>query len=499
MIDEIVKAIVAIYIRVSTEEQAREGFSINAQKEKLRQYAFARGWDIYDFYIDDGISGKNLKDRPEAQRMIQDVRSKRVNNVLVYKIDRLTRSVKNLMELIELFDETNCAFNSLMESIDTSSATGRMFIKIVGIFAEFERENLAERVSFGYEQKTREGNYTNTNGVYGYDYDKDNGDIILNEDEVEIIKKIYELYLQGNSYTRIAKWLREAAIPTKRGGRWSESQVKSILSNPLYIGKIRYGLYNPKNSFTVDETRYESIMEEETFHRVQVIMQNKRKYNSRSYPSDISYFLTFLECGECGRRLSASFHADTRMKVPKTYVTYHCLNYKRDACGCKSFSGLKLEIAFQNYIEELSDIPFQEESLESEKEETPLDVKRATIEKRIAQNDIRISEIRNLFAQDKISFEEYREFSGTLSLKANQLEDELAGMIPAVEPEEIDEVAVRDIIVNLKKNWSNLTNAEKKQFLTMFVESIVVHRKDDVIIVQEISFNNGMVKVLGNH
>jgi len=111
------KLTTGIYIRVSTEEQAKEGFSINAQKEKLKQYAFARGWDIYDFYIDDGISGKNLSERPEASRLVQDVKDKKINNVLVYKIDRLTRSVKNLMELIELFDVTDCAFNSLMETI----------------------------------------------------------------------------------------------------------------------------------------------------------------------------------------------------------------------------------------------------------------------------------------------------------------------------------------------------------------------------------------------
>ena len=156
----------AIYCRVSTEEQATEGFSIHAQKEKLTKYAESNDWDIVDYYVDDGISGKNLTDRKEASRLIEDVKKGKINNVLIYKLDRLTRSVKDLIYLIELFDSHNCTFNSQTEKIDTSNAVGRMFVKIIGIFAEFERENLAERVTFGYEQKTKEGNYTNCNGVF---------------------------------------------------------------------------------------------------------------------------------------------------------------------------------------------------------------------------------------------------------------------------------------------------------------------------------------------
>jgi site-specific DNA recombinase len=134
-----------IYVRVSTEEQAKEGFSIRAQQEKLTSYAKVMEWDIYKIYSDEGISGKNITDRPAINEMISDIKSKKIENVLVFKVDRLTRSTKDLSELLELFKEYDCAFNSLMESIDTQSASGRMFLKIIGIFAEFERENIVER------------------------------------------------------------------------------------------------------------------------------------------------------------------------------------------------------------------------------------------------------------------------------------------------------------------------------------------------------------------
>ena len=260
-----------IYVRVSTDEQV-DGFSINAQLEKLCKYAEACEWNIVDIYIDEGISGKNICDRKELNRLLDDICNYKINNVLVYKLDRITRSVKDLIYLIELFDKYNCTFNSMTERIDTSNAVGRMFIKIIGIFAEFERENLAERVSMGYEQKTREGNYTNCNGVYGYDYIKGYG-LVINKEESNIVKRIYFMFLDGESMLGIARKLEREFIKTKRGGRWSASTIKSILTNPLYIGNVRYGLHK-NNSFVVNGKNIEKIITEDIFN----LVQNKFTY-----------------------------------------------------------------------------------------------------------------------------------------------------------------------------------------------------------------------------
>ena len=121
----------AIYVRVSTEEQAQEGFSIRAQEQKLKEFAKIKDWSIFKIYMDEGISGKNLTERPAMQEMIADIERGLVKNVLVFKIDRLTRSTADLVYLIDLFSAHNCAFNSLTESIDTQTASGRMFLKII--------------------------------------------------------------------------------------------------------------------------------------------------------------------------------------------------------------------------------------------------------------------------------------------------------------------------------------------------------------------------------
>ena len=344
--------ITGIYIRVSTEEQAKEGFSINAQKEKLISYANINNWKIYDFYIDDGISGKNITDRPSVTRLIEDVKNGKVNNILIYKLDRLTRSVKDLISLIEMFEDYNCSFNSVTEKLDTSNAVGRMFIKIIGIFAEFERENLAERVSFGYEQKTREGNYTNTNGVNGYDYIVGSGQLVVNEIEKDIVNKIFDLYLEGNSMIKIAERLNKEKVPTKRGGNWSQSTINSILTNPLYIGKIRYGVNKriQNKSFNVNG-KQKPIVKKDKFYKVQEIIKNRKCFYSKKYPGEKAYFVTVLRCSKCGE----GFHAKMSKQAnkDKTYITYYCNNTQKAKCNCTGISHMKISKEFDNYIKNI--------------------------------------------------------------------------------------------------------------------------------------------------
>ncbi len=402
----------AIYVRVSTEEQARDGFSIHAQKDKLTKYAEINDFEIIDYYIDDGISGKNLNERPEVTRLIEDVKKGKINNVLVYKLDRLTRSVKDLIYLIELFDKYGCTFNSQTEKIDTSNAVGRMFVKIIGIFAEFERENLAERVTLGYEQKTREGNYTNCNGVFGYDYVVGLGVLNINQTEAYYVKKIYEWYLSGSSMLGIAKKLRELNVSTKRGGRWNQSTISSILRNPLYIGHIRYGV-NKKNGFEVIGKSVDPLIDEEIFYKVQELITKNNKFKSQKY-SDDGYFVRTLKCGCCGSK----YHIKQQFQKGKKYITYIC-NGHNSCCNLSSFSHNKLERAFIKYLENIKPFNFN-----------PII---------IDDNDMDINLI--------------------------------SGMI-----------------VNLKNNFLELNNRERKLFIERFIREIVVNKVVDDVLVEKVEF-----------
>ena len=353
------KIMTGIYIRVSTEDQAKDGFSIHAQREKLTKYAEVNDWKIFDYYVDDGISGKNLEERPEVTRLLEDVQKKKINNVLIYKLDRLTRSVKDLIYLIELFEKCDCTFNSQTEKIDTSNAVGRMFVKIIGIFAEFERENLAERVSFGYEQKTREGNYTNTNGVYGYDYIVGKQKLVVNNLEKKLVNKIFDLYIEGKSYFKIAQLFNKENVPTKRGGNWSAATIKSIISNPLYIGKVRYGVHkkNKDRSFTVKSNGIESIVSKKKWTLANSIMETRKSYQIRRYPNENSYYFPTIRCEKCGGKISAR----QQIQNDKLYITYRCNNSSKGFCDCGGFSHNNMEKEFVNFLSTLKNMKFDED------------------------------------------------------------------------------------------------------------------------------------------
>lgn len=470
-----------IYLRVSTEEQAREGFSIHAQKEKLTSYANINDWDIYDFYIDDGISGKNITDRPSINRLIEDVKSGNVNNVLIYKLDRLTRSVKDLINLIELFEENNCSFNSVTEKLDTSNAVGRMFIKIIGIFAEFERENLAERVSFGYEQKAREGNYTNCNGVNGYDYIVGSGELVVNDIEKDIVNRIYDLYLEGNSMIKIAKQFNYENVPTKRGGDWAQSTIKSILTNPTYIGKVRYGVAkkNQSKAFDVDGTQ-ECIIDEEKFYKTQEVMKKRKHYCNKKFPSEKAYFTTALRCHKCGAKLHPKM--SKQANGDKIYITYYCNNKAVGRCKCSGISHIKVLNAFEDYINNIKLKPRKDllvSNNESKKEESIL--------KEINKLDTKRKKLQSLFINEEITSNDYQDMIKIIEEKKEFLNTSLKDL-KAPKQEEINLLDIQDIITDFKRNWDNLNTSERNSFITQFIKKIDLDVIDGKAIIKEVIF-----------
>ena len=303
-----------IYVRVSTEEQAINGFSVRAQIEKLKSYCVIKEWKIFDIYIDEGISGKNINERPSLLKLIDDIKNNNINNVLVYKIDRLTRSTKDLIDLIDLFNNYNCSFNSLTESIDTQSSTGRMFIKIIGIFAEFERETIVERVKFGLERKVKEG-YTIANKNISFGYKKNKGQKIqtIDNNNSQIVKEIFELFLKGHSYSEIAKIINLKKYSKKV---FNYKNIKLILTNKNYIGYVRYGLN--KNNYVEYKGKHKPIIDEKIFKKVnkKIIEKNIKKTcsfcKSRLYKKTNKYFskkkntiiyYKYYYCRKCNIRL----------------------------------------------------------------------------------------------------------------------------------------------------------------------------------------------------
>lgn len=479
MNDKKVNIKTAVYLRVSTEDQAKEGFSIAAQKEKLTKYVEVNDWELYDYFIDDGISGKNIKDRPELTRLIELIKKKEINNVLVYKLDRLTRSVKDLINLIELFEQYDCSFSSVTEKLDTSNAVGRMFIKIIGIFAEFERENLAERVSFGYEEKTRQGNYTNTNGVYGYDYIVGKGDLIINEEEAELVRKTYEDYLNGKAMISIAKDYNLRHVPTKRGGDWSQSTIQSILTNETYLGKVRYGVNKKiKNKAFIVESDHEPIIDEYTFKKVQNMIKKRKHFNVKKFPSENAYFSLVLKCSHCGAR----FHAKQQSHNGKLYITYYCNNKQTARCECGGISHNKVLNAFENYIKDIK-LDYNIESNTNNKNDKKLDI----LNKKLSTIENKRKRIQKLFINEEIDTGDYKELLKDIQTKKELINNSI-NSINEEQESVVDYRELKSILSNIKLNWEYLDTSQKNSFINQFIDSIVLDANNGNPIIKELNF-----------
>ena len=227
---------IAIYTRVSTEDQAKEGFSLDAQMEKLRAYCSARGWEIAGSYVDNGYSGRDTN-RPAYRKMMEDI--DKWDALLVMKMDRIHRNSKNFMMMMENLNEKNKEFVSMTESLDTSTAMGRFVMDIIQRIAQLESEQIGERVYVGMRQKAKDGKgMLGSPAPYGYEYN--DGNFVEVDDEIDTVKRIYEMYLNGSSLGDIASWLEKEGVKTKKGGRWDKKTVARILSNPIYCGLVEW-------------------------------------------------------------------------------------------------------------------------------------------------------------------------------------------------------------------------------------------------------------------
>ncbi|GHU53604.1 integrase [Clostridia bacterium] len=488
-----------IYLRVSTEEQVKEGYSIRAQEEKLRSYAKIKDWPIYSIYADEGISGKDIEGRPEIKRLIADVISGKVNNVLIYKIDRLTRSTKNLIELVELFNLHNCAFNSLNESIDTGSATGRMFLKIVGIFAEFERENLAERLRLGFERKAKEG-YSLATYHQSFGYNREVGNKIQEIDagEAEIVRRIFDMYLNGDyNFARIAKTLNAENIPTKMGKRWATFTIKCLLTNPTYIGKVRYSCRDASKYFEA-EGRHETIIDEDTFSQVQEKIGKISRVAYTKRPTSGVYFCGVLYCPICGHKYGSKWNYKVRNGTGKTkelgYPCYRCNGLKDNGCTAKSISHAKLEQAFEEYIARIGGLSVDVIEKKDNVQKPDDSVEMAAIAVEIEQIEQKTKEIMGLFMSSSLTFEEYQSMAGVGTERKNELKARLE-RLERIEQTRQVRYTRAEIVNNVRDNWKALDDGQRQQFVQKFIKKIVVHseppkegRRNDVII-DEIVFN----------
>lgn len=490
-----------IYPRVSTMKQVQEGFSLEAQRENLTYFANQQGWNVAGDYGDEGISGKNVEDRPGVKRLISDIKLGKIDIVVLYKFDRLTRDSRDTEDFIELIQKYNIMVYTLSGGfVDVSTPSGRFNTRILGAAAQFERETTIDRVVDGFIKKVKKG-YSLCSGItsYGYNRPKHQEVQTINEEESKVVKRIFELYRKGKTFTEICDILNAEKIPTKKKGRvmkrkfkdeyytvntvWQAKTIRNILSNVNYIGYVRYGCnreqvsledaakYENRKKGFVTKGLHEPIIDMEVWEEVQQRLSKIKSTHKTNLPKDDVYYCGFLECGFCGQTLTTNRtnHKRQNGKVA-SFLGYRCVNREKHLCPAIGMSHNKVEIAFLNYIDKIEELEeIDNINIENDIDTTELN----NAKKRLLQKNNKLKEIMKLFMDDLLNYEEYQEMKNTIEEECEKLKKEIKKEEERLKPKE-NEIDKSMIARNIKEHWEFLTQTERREFLTQFVKKIII-------------------------
>ena len=343
----------AIYTRKSTSEGLDQDFTtLDAQREASENYIASQkseGWvPLQEQYNDGGFTGANIE-RPALQKLLSDIKENKVDCVMVYKVDRLSRSLIDFAQLLKFFDEHNVTFVSVTQHFNTNSSMGRLTLNILLSFAQFEREIISERTKDKMGAARKRGQWLGGRPPLGYDLDKENKRIIINEEEAKLIREIFDLYVKGNSLLQTAKIINDKGYRTKHlayksgkvfgGKKYGVTHIQWIIRNVVYIGKVSYGgqIYDGKHEAIVDETTFKEAQENLKLNRIE-----RRATKNKECTGLLS---KLLHCKTCNTFM---FHTYTLKNGSHKYRYYICSNAQKrgyDSCPTKSLNAQSIENA----------------------------------------------------------------------------------------------------------------------------------------------------------
>lgn len=450
---------VGCYIRVSTENQI-ENYSIDEQIERLSSYCKAKDWNIQKFYTDAGYSGGNIN-RPALNQMLDDINNQKINMVVVYKLDRLSRSQKDTLMLIEdKFLSNNVEFVSMSENFDTSTPFGRAMIGILSIFAQLEKDQITERFTMGRIGRCKSGFFHGgSNPPTGYRYV--NGRLIIDEYKAIQVNEVFSLFLLGKSINSIQKFMHN------KYGNWSShSLVLNVLKNSTYIGKVKFkGIeYNGMHKPIIDEAK---------FKQVQLLLSSKSNKNSSfKTPFRAGYLLSsIIFCNHCGAKYSANhgfYKCYSRSKSHKNFIIDP---------NCKN-KNYKIEFLDNIILDQVE--KFIQHNFKTYINKKIFNNSNNTIhvENRIKEIDIQISRITDLYQNSLLSIDE-------LNSRIIELKKEKNFLLIEYEQQTIKEKKLNKKLLHKINNFKTLINygtlEEKRLLISNIISSIKID--DNKIII----------------
>lgn len=355
---------VGIYVRVSTEIQNTEGYSINGQINQIREYCDFNNFVVVDVYADRGISGKSMN-RPELQRLLKDANEGHIDCVMVYKTNRLARNTSDLLKIVEDLHRQNVEFFSLSERMEVNTSSGKLMLQILASFSEFERNNIVENVFMGQTRRAQEGYYQG-NLPLGYDKIPDSKhELMINQHEANIVKYIFESYAKGHGYRKIANALNHKGYVTKKGNPFSISAVTYILSNPFYIGKIQFAKYKDWNDKrrkglndkpVIAEGKHTPIISQSLWDKVQA---RKKQVSEKPqvHGKGTNILTGLISCPQCSASMSASTTVNTLKDGTKKRIRYYsCSNFRNKGSKVCSANSVRADVIEKYVMDQILEI-----------------------------------------------------------------------------------------------------------------------------------------------
>lgn len=452
--------IAALYVRVSTDMQAEDGFSIAAQTKLLKDYCVKNDIVIHKIYADEGISGQK-ENRPEFQAMIADAEQKQFDIILVHKYDRFARKYELSNRIEEKINKAGVLLISITEPIE-NSPFGFLQKGIMQLFSEYFIRNLSAEVKKGLIERASQGLHT-CPPPYGYELKGDK--VVIHKKHAEIVQQIYKLYMDGCGYHKIIKWLYDNSIPTVKGrDSWSQYALNYMLTNVFYTGKVYY-------DGKVYPGQHDPIIDENIFNQVQAHIKKKsndhKDYHARRGANFNKYLLLgLLYCGECGHTFRVQYNK--RGNRGKPYATYICnsgIQYKYKCGNTKHTMTHLLEERIERYIEEALNekIPLYYDSSE-------IDTNALYIEK-IEKLNREIARAKEAYLNEAFTLEEFINIQNKKKAEISETE-KLIKKLPKADKE-----MIKIVDAAYKQYKKADTIEEKKKILFSFIKWIKLSRK----------------------
>lgn len=487
------KVICALYSRVSTEDQSRFGHSLDEQEDRLRKLCEFKDYEIFKVYREEGVSAKNTN-RPRFQEMIEDMKEGKINKIIVYKLDRLTRSIRDLETICTMLEEYNCSLESVAEEINTETANGKFFIRMLTILAQLEIERTSERTKFGLIGAAKKGHLSGKPPI-GFTKDKDSKDLIIDEVKADVVRRIFRLYLDGASVCSICKIFNEEEVLNRH---WPTTTVDKILSNQLYIGNMEYGK-RTNGEIQVFEDVVPPIIDKTSFECV----QKRKEKNLKNFTRKLTYiFMQKMICPKCGKVMGGS---SSTSKNKTKHVYYKCAN-----CNIR-INEVKIEKCLMKFLNDMLDffLIVDNSFKPSLNQDTKLQIKKyKDEEKDLKEKSDRIKKAFIDGILDPTSLaSELKDIESELELVKNKIKEleELQENLEYNQDietvfnlKEIEKIKTKSEYVKNKNLWKKLTQEQKQFLINKYIDELEIDiDKNYNVSIKNIIFNKNEIEHIG--